>query len=86
MASLSTMHENLRRSTAKMLDYDHANLTAAQSVRLDRAVMLRLELEDCQTKKLAGESFDTNKYIAASEALERLVGGDNKCRPRLRRS
>ena len=73
--TLSAIHEQLRRDTAKMLGYDYANLTAAQSVRVDRAAMLRLELDDCQTKKLAGQPFDVNKYIAASEALERLVGG-----------
>jgi hypothetical protein len=73
--TLSEIHEELRRSTAKMLDYDYANLTAAESVRLDRAAMLRLELDDCQNKKLASQPFDMNKYIAASEALERLVGG-----------
>jgi hypothetical protein len=74
--TLTAMHEQLRRDTARMLGLDHASLTAAQSVRLDRAVMLRLELDDCQTKKLAGQSFDTNKYVAASESLERLFGSD----------
>jgi hypothetical protein len=58
-----------------MLKYDIDHLTAAQEVRLARATMLRLELDDCETKKLQGMPFDTNKYIAASEALERLVGG-----------
>jgi hypothetical protein len=75
-APLSAQHEWLRRDTAKLLGYDYANLTAAESVRLDRAAMLRLELDDCQTKKLAGQPFDMNKYVVASEALERLMGGD----------
>ena len=74
--TLSELHEALRRDTAKMLGYDYSNLTAAQSVRLDRAAMLRLELDDCQTKKLAGQPFDTNKYVVASESLEQLVGGN----------
>ena len=74
--TLTTLHEKLRRSTALMLGLDYARLTAAQSVRLDRAAMLRLELDDCQTKKLAGQPFDTNKYVAASESLERLFGSD----------
>jgi hypothetical protein len=74
--TLSDVHEQLRRDTAAMLKYDYTNLTAAQSVRLDRAAMIRLELDDCQTKKLAGQPFDMNKYIVSSEALERLFGGD----------
>ena len=74
--TLSDMAQQLRRDTARMLGYDYTNLMAAQSVRLDRAAMLRLELDDCQTKKLAGQPFDTNKYVAASEALEHLVGGN----------
>jgi hypothetical protein len=79
--SLTDLHERLRRDTATMLNYDYDNLTAAQSVRLDRAAMLRLELDDCQAKKLAGQPFDTNKYIAASEALERMFNGGGESRP-----
>jgi hypothetical protein len=72
----ATTYDRLRIETAAMLGFDYAALTAAQGVRVDRAAMLRLELDDCQTKKLAGEPFDTNKYIATSEALERLLGSD----------
>jgi hypothetical protein len=74
--TLSAMHEQLRRDTARMLGYDYAKVTAAESVRLDRAAMLRLELDDCQTKKLNGQPFDMNKYVAASEALERMLSPD----------
>ena len=59
-----------------MLKLDVNNLTAAQSVRLDRAATLRLELNDIEERKLIGAPFDTVKYIAASEALERMLGGD----------
>ena len=65
--------DRLRIETAAMLGYDYANLSSAQGVRVDRAAMLRLELDDCQTKKLAGQPFDMVKYIASSEALERLI-------------
>lgn len=75
MVTLTAMNEQLRRSTALMLGYDYANLSAVQEVRLSRAVVLRLELDDCQAKKLAGQPFDTGKYIAASEALERMLNG-----------
>jgi hypothetical protein len=70
------MRKNLRRDTAKLLKLDIDNLTPAQSVRLDRASTLRLELNDIEERKLIGAPFDTAKYIAASEALERMLGGD----------
>jgi hypothetical protein len=73
--SLSAVHEQLRRDTAVLLGYDYATLTPAQSVRLDRCAMLRLELDDCQQKKLSGQPFDLTKYVIASEALERMFGG-----------
>jgi hypothetical protein len=67
----------MRKSAADMLGYDlTVKLTAAQSVRLDRAAALRLELDDLQGRQLAGLPIDTNKYVVASESLERLVGGD----------
>jgi hypothetical protein len=50
-------------------------LTAAQEVRLSRAVVLRLELDDIESRKLQGAPFDAAKYIVISEAFERLVGG-----------
>jgi hypothetical protein len=72
----AVMRKNLRDETAAMLKLDVNNLTAAQSVRLDRASTLRLELNDIEERKLIGAPFDTVKYIAASEALERMLGGD----------
>jgi hypothetical protein len=70
------MRKRLREETAAMLKLDVNNLTAAQSVRLDRASTLRLELNDIEERKLIGAQFDTAKYIAASEALERMLGGN----------
>lgn len=74
--NLAVLHDQLRRDTAKMLNYDLNNLSAAEAVRLDRAMTLRLELDDFQTKKLSGMPVDVSKFIAASESLERLVGGN----------
>ena len=74
--TLTALHEQLLKDTCRMLQYDINALTPAQEVRLSRAAMLRLELDDCATKKLAGQPFDTVKYIAASENLERLIGSD----------
>lgn len=73
---LDILRENLRRDTAKMLGIDLENMTAAQEVRLARGCMIRLELDDIEARKLSNQSFDLNKYIVASEALERLVGGN----------
>lgn len=70
------MRKRLRAETAKLLKLDVNNLSPAQSVRLDRAATLRLELNDIEECKLNGAPFDTVKYIAASEALERMLGGD----------
>ena len=72
----AVMRKRLRAETAAMLRLDVDNLTPAQSIRLDRAATLRLELNDIEERKLIGAPFDTVKYIAASEALERMLGGD----------
>jgi hypothetical protein len=74
--TVDILRDNLRRDTAKMLGIDLENMTAAQEVRLARGCMIRLELDDIETRKLNNQSFDLNKYIVASEALERLVGGN----------
>jgi hypothetical protein len=72
----TTVHDQLRIDTCRMLKYDVNALTAAQEVRLARAVVLRLELDDIESRKLQGAPFDAGKYITISEAFERLVGGD----------
>ena len=68
--------DRMRNEVAGLLKYDLSNLTAAQSVRLDRAAALRLELDDVQSRQLAGLPIDMAKFVVASEALERLVGGN----------
>jgi hypothetical protein len=71
------LRDRLRRDTARMLRIDDLRtMTAAQEVRLERAMMLRLELDDCQTKKLNNQPFDLKSFVIASESLERLVGGN----------
>jgi hypothetical protein len=70
------LRKNLRIDTCRLLKYDINALTAAQEVRLTRATMLRLELDDIETRKINNQSFDAAKYILISEALERLVGGN----------
>ena len=61
--------DRMRKLTATLLGYDLSNLTPAQSVRLDRAAALRLELDDVQSRQLAGLPVDMAKFVVASEAL-----------------
>jgi hypothetical protein len=68
--------DRMRKLTAVLLGYDLTNLTPAESIRLDRAATLRLELDDVQSRQLAGLPIDMAKFVVASEALERLVGGN----------
>jgi hypothetical protein len=72
---LDLLRDRLRRNTCRLLKWDIDALTAAQEVRLGRAVVLRLELDDCETKSLNNQPFDMKNYIAASEALEHLLSG-----------
>jgi hypothetical protein len=72
---LQDEHEALRSSTAKMLNLDVDNLTAAQSVRLDRCCVLRLLVSDLRGKQLRGEQINVREFVDASESLELMVGG-----------
>jgi hypothetical protein len=76
ITDLTIMRDRLRKETAQLLGLDVNNLTATQSIRLDRAATLRLELDDIESRKLQGATFDAVKYIAVSEALERMLGGN----------
>jgi hypothetical protein len=73
---LQDEHEELRSSTAKMLDLDVGNLSAAQSVRLDRCCVLRLLVSDLRGKQLRGEQINVREFVDASESLERMMGGN----------
>ena len=72
----AALRERMRKVTAELLGYDLSKLTPSQSVRLDRAATLRLELDDVQSRQLAGLPIDTTKFVSASEALERMLGSD----------
>jgi hypothetical protein len=64
-----------RAATAAMPGFDLDKLSAAQSVRLDRVIGLRILIDNMQLKQLHGEIIDVKEFVAASESLERLVGG-----------
>jgi hypothetical protein len=46
---------SLRASTVALLGYDVDNLTAAQKIRVDRAIALRLVIDDAQARQMRGE-------------------------------
>jgi hypothetical protein len=84
---------SLRASTVALLGYDAEHLTAAQRIRVDRAIALRLVIDEAQAKQMRGEVIDIDEFVSASESLERMVGGqpdaptsrfDGKARERLR--
>ena len=70
------LRDRMRKLAADMLKYDLANLTPAQNIRLDRAASFMLELDDLQSKQLAGLPFDARQYVVVSESFERMLGGD----------
>jgi hypothetical protein len=73
---IARMQRRLRADTAKLLNYDINNLSAWQSVRLDRASTLRLQLDDISAAQLRGEVVDMPRFILASKELEAMLGGN----------
>jgi hypothetical protein len=71
------LFSSLRGSTATLLGYSDADkLTAAQQIRVDRAIALRLVIDDAQAKQMRGEQIDVKSFVAASEDLEKMCGGN----------
>lgn len=73
----AAIYGSLRASTAKLLGYDDVGrLSAAQEIRLSRAISLRLICDAAQAAQLCGRPYDVRAFTDASEALERMVGGN----------
>jgi hypothetical protein len=68
-------YHSLRASTAALLGYNVDHLSAAEAVRVDRALTLRLIVDHMQSRQMQGGQIDAKEFVAASEALERMVGG-----------
>ena len=84
---IARMQRRLRADTAKLLGFDLNNLSPSQSVRVDRAASLRLQLDDIQSAQLRGDAIDMPRFILASKELEAMLGGNpesNQPVPRLR--
>jgi hypothetical protein len=70
-------YHRMRISTAALLGYGDADrLTAEQAIRTDRALTLRLVVDHLQGRQMQGIPIDVKEFVAASEALERMVGGN----------
>jgi hypothetical protein len=73
----SRIYNSLRASTIALLGYgDVDTLSAAQEIRVSRAISLRLIVDASQAKQLRGETIDVRAFTDASESLERMVGGN----------
>jgi hypothetical protein len=82
VSSDAGFYEHLKASTAKLLGYDDVDhLTASQRIRVDRALALRLVIDDTQSRQMRGEVIDVRAFTLASEALERMVPGGNPDAP-----
>lgn len=69
--------ERLRVKTADLLGLNLEKLTPLKALKLDRAVLLRLELDRLQAQQAAGEAVDLGRMKAASEQLEELLPRDD---------
>jgi hypothetical protein len=63
----------LRANTAALLNYDIDNLSLQQSLKVDLAASLRLEIDRITAAQLKGESVDLRELVLATESLSRLV-------------
>jgi hypothetical protein len=63
----------LRASTAALLNYDIDKLTLQQSLKVDLASSLRLEIDRITAAQLSGTAVDLRELILATESLTRLM-------------
>ena len=75
-SSPAELFGSLRISTCALLKYDPDNLSAEQTIRVDRAITLRLMIDHLQSRLMHGEQINVREFVEASEALERMVGGN----------
>jgi hypothetical protein len=67
------VYARLKTETAAMLGYDVANLSPLQSLRLNVACVLQLELDRAAALQARGEAVDIKALTTAAEALEHLL-------------
>ena len=69
----AVLYRKLRAETISLLNFDAANLSVAESTKVDLVSSLRLALDHFTALQLRGEQVDVGKLLSASEALERLL-------------
>jgi hypothetical protein len=75
-SDVAAFYKHLRATTAQLLGYaDADNLSAAQQIRLERAVSLRMICDDTAARQMRGQPIDVRAFTDASESLEKLCGG-----------
>jgi hypothetical protein len=67
------VYQKVRATTIALLGFDPGDLTPTQSARVDVATALRFAIDDMQQRLLNGQSVDSQRLLAASEALARLM-------------
>ena len=74
-AKTKAHYRKVRAELASMLGFgsDLAKLPVGQVMRLDTVFALKLSLDEMRARLLRGETVDTAKMLAASEALERYL-------------
>lgn len=74
---VASFYTHLKETTAQLLGYaDADNLTAAQQIRLERAISLRLICDDTAARQMRGQPIDVKAFTDGSKDLERMVGGE----------
>ena len=73
MDDRAKFYHDLRASTAALLNYDLDKLTLQQSLKVDLASSLRMEIDRITAAQLSGTSVDLRELVLASESLSRLV-------------
>jgi hypothetical protein len=73
MSDANAVFQRVRQETAAMLGYSLEGISPAQSVRLDRAVALRIEIDRLQAAQLEGDPIDIARMTNATEQLEKLL-------------
>jgi hypothetical protein len=72
------VYQKVRATTIALLGFDPGDLTPTQSAQVDVATALRFAIDDMQQRLLNGQSVDSQKLLAASEALARLMPPSKK--------
>jgi hypothetical protein len=73
MDDRAKFYHSVRASTIALLGYDPNNLTLQQSLKVDLASSLCLEIDRITAAQLSGTAVDLRELILATESLTRLM-------------